>query len=133
MLDAHPGEINEGGVRDHCARLVPLGGGQRVAHFMDAQEIERLCDELSELAGTGPSKDPGALVKARGILRLITQAPEATTHVRERATEVDRALSGWFDADERFHVVLKGYSSDIYTLIERLHGALREAARFRPR
>jgi hypothetical protein len=100
---------------------------------MDLEEIERLCDELSELAGTGPSQDPSALVKARRILRQITQSPEATLQVRERANEVDRALSGWFDADERFHRVLKGYSSDIHTLIERLHGAMREASRFRPR
>jgi hypothetical protein len=100
---------------------------------MEPEEIERLCDELAELASTGPSKDPGALVSARRILRTITQSREATTHVRERANDVDRALSGWFDSEERYHRVLKGYSSDIYTLIERLHGAMREASRFRPR
>jgi hypothetical protein len=100
---------------------------------MDAEEAENLCDSLSELASKGPSKDPQALVAARSILRKITQAPEATPHVLERASEVDRALSGWFDAEERFHRVLKGYSSDIYALIDKLHSALREAGRFRTR
>jgi hypothetical protein len=99
---------------------------------MDIAEIEHLCDELAELASTGPSKNAGAVVEARKILRRITQSPVATTHVKERANDVDRALSGWFDSDERFHRVLKGYSSDIYALIERLHGAMREAARFKP-
>jgi len=100
---------------------------------MELGEIEQLCDELAELAGTGPSKDPGALVNAKRILRKITQAPEATTHVRERATDVDRALSGWFDSEEQHRRVLKGYSSDIYALIERLHTAMRDASRFKTR
>lgn len=100
---------------------------------MTSDEAQDLCDQLAELAGTGPSKDPKALVDARALLRKVTQAPQATPYVRERATEVERALSGWFDADERHHKVLKGYSSDIYTLIDRLHSALREAMRFKPR
>jgi hypothetical protein len=100
---------------------------------MDADEVERLCDSLTDLASTGPSRDPGALVRARAVLRKITQSPEATQYVRERASEVDRALSGWFDSEERFRPLLKSYSSDIYTLIDRLHSALREAARFRAR
>src|SRR5262245_34377579 len=100
---------------------------------MNAAEAEDLCDKLSELAGTGPSKDAPALVQARGILRQITSAPEATAYVRERATEVERALSGWFDADEKHIKLLKGYSSDIYVLIDRLHSALREATKFKPR
>jgi hypothetical protein len=98
---------------------------------MDADEAERLCDELTDLASTGPSKDPAAVVKASAILRKITQSPLATTYVRERATDVDRALSNWFDSDERHHALLKSYRSDIYALIDRLHGALREAARFK--
>jgi hypothetical protein len=100
---------------------------------MDSEEAERLCDALAELASKGPSKDPGALVEARAILRKITQAPQATTQVRERATNVDRALSGWFDSEERFQRPLKSHSSEIYGLIDRLHSALREAARFGPR
>jgi len=100
---------------------------------MEPEEAERLCDALAELVSKGPSKDPRALVEARSILRQITQSPQATTHVRERATTVDRALSGWFDSDERFRPVLKGHSSDIYALIDRLHSALREAVRFGPR
>jgi hypothetical protein len=100
---------------------------------MDPEEAERLCDELTDLASTGPSKDPRALVKARAILQKITQSPGATTYVRERATDVDRALTNWFDSEERFHALLKGYRSDIYALIDRLHSALREASRFKPR
>ena len=100
---------------------------------MDPEETERLCDALAELAGKGPSKNPRALLEARAILRRITQSPQASTHVRERATNVDRALSGWFDVDERFQPLLKGHSSEIYALIDRLHGALRETGRFRPR
>ena len=92
-----------------------------------------MCDALAELASKGPSKNPSALLEARAILRKITQSPQATTHVRERATIVDRALSGWFDSEERFQVLLKSHSSEIYALIDRLHGALREAVRFRPR
>jgi hypothetical protein len=100
---------------------------------MTPAEAQELCDGLAELAGKGPSKDPQALVEARAILRKITQSSEATTHVRERATEVDLALRGWFDAEEKFHKLLKGYSSDIYVLIDRLHGALREATRYKAR
>lgn len=100
---------------------------------MDAAEAEDLCDQLSELASKGPCKDAPALVQARTILRKITQMPEATAYVRERATDVDRALSGWFDADERHHALLKGYSNDIYTLIDQMHSALREALRFKKR
>jgi hypothetical protein len=80
---------------------------------MDSEEAERLCDALAELASKGPSKDPGALVEARAILRKITQSPQATTQVRERATNVDRALSGWFDSEERFLRLLKSHSSKI--------------------
>jgi|SRR5581483_7096682 len=97
---------------------------------MDLEEAERLCDELAELASKGPSKDAQALVEATGVLRKITQDPRATTYVRERANEVERALHGWFDSDERFHRVLKGHSKEIYAMVERLHSALREAARF---
>lgn len=100
---------------------------------MDAEEAERLCDELAELASTGPSKSPATLVKARTILRQITQSAEATTYVRERASTVDRALSGWFDSEERFHAVLKSHSSEIYSMIDQLHSALREASRFKAR
>jgi hypothetical protein len=100
---------------------------------MTLDEAQDLCDALAELAGSGPSKDPQALLDARSILRKVIQAPQATPHVRERANEVDRALSGWFDAEPQFHKLLKGYSSDIYTLIDRLHGALREAMRFKAR
>jgi len=100
---------------------------------MDADEAEQLCDALAELASKGPSKDAHALVDASTILRKITQSPQATTYVRERANEVDRALRGWLDSDERFHQLLKSHSSEIYALIDRLHSALREAVRFRPR
>jgi hypothetical protein len=100
---------------------------------MTPDEAQDLCDALAELAGKGPSRDAHALVEARSILRKVTQAAEATTHVRERAAEVERALSGWFDANPQYHKVLKGYSSDIYTLIDRLHAALREAVRFKAR
>jgi hypothetical protein len=100
---------------------------------MNADEAERLCEELTELASTGPSKDPAAVVKANAILRKITQSPLATMYVCERATDVDRALVNWFDSEERFHALLKSYRSDIYALIDRLHSALREAARFKPR
>lgn len=100
---------------------------------MDAEEAERLCDALADLASKGPSKDPRALMEATAILRKITQSPEATAYVRDRATEVDRALRGWFDSEERFHRLLKGYSSEIYAMIDRLHSALREASRFGPR
>ena len=98
---------------------------------MQPEEADQLCDALTELASTGPSKDPGALVQARAILRRVTQSPESTPYVRERASEVDRALSGWFDSEERFHHLLKGFRSDIYALIERLHSAIREASRFK--
>jgi hypothetical protein len=100
---------------------------------MDADEAERLCDELAELASKGPSKEPQALAEANTILRKITQSPQATTYVRERANEVDRALRGWLDSDPRFYNVLKSHSSEIYGLIDRLHSALREALRFAPR
>jgi hypothetical protein len=100
---------------------------------MDLEEAERLCDELAELASKGPSQDPQALVRVSAILRQITQSADATPHVRERASLVDRALQGWLDSDERFHRVLKGHSSEIYGLIERLHAALREVSRFGPR
>jgi hypothetical protein len=100
---------------------------------MDPDEAERLCDALAELASKGPSKDPQALVEASTILRKITQSSKATTYVRERANEVDRALRGWLDSDARFHSVLKSHSSEIYGMIDRLHGALREALRFGPR
>ena len=100
---------------------------------MDPDEAERLCDALAELASKGPSKDPGALVEASAIIRTITQSPKATTYIRERASLVERALRGWFDSEERFHQILKSHSSEIYALIDRLHSALREAARFRPR
>jgi hypothetical protein len=89
-----------------------------------------LCDELAELASKGPSKDPQALVEATAILRKITQDSHATAYVRERANEVDRALRGWLDSDERFHRVLKGHSKEIYGMIDRLHSALREASKF---
>jgi hypothetical protein len=98
---------------------------------MDTEEAEQLCDGLAELASKGPSKDPRALVEARAILRKITQSPQATTHVRECATTVDRALSGWFDSDAKFQHLLKSHSGEIYALIDRLHSAWREAARFR--
>jgi hypothetical protein len=100
---------------------------------MTAEEIEDLCDALAELASQGPSQNPGALVQARALLRKVTQIPNVTTHVRERANDVDRALSGWFDSEERFHALLKSHSSDIYALIDRLHGALREASQFKRR
>jgi hypothetical protein len=97
---------------------------------MDPDEAEQLCDALAELASKGPSTDPRALVEASAIIRKVTQSPQATTYVRERANEVDRALRGWLDSDERFHQLLKSHSSEIYALIDRLHSALREAARF---
>jgi hypothetical protein len=100
---------------------------------MDAAEAEKLCDQLTELASKGPCKDAQALVQARTILRRITQTPQATAYLRERATDVDRALSGWFDAEEKHHALLKGYSNDIYTLIDQMHSALREALRFTKR
>lgn len=100
---------------------------------MDAAEAEDLCDQLSELASRGPSKDAQALVQARSLLRRITQASQATAYVRERATDVDRALSGWLDAEEQHRALLKNYSNDIYTLIDQLHSALREALRFSKR
>jgi len=100
---------------------------------LDPDETERLCDALAELASKGPSKDPRALVQASAILRKITQSPQATTYIRDRANDVDRALRGWFDSEERFQPLLKSYSSDIHALIDRLHSALREASRFRPR
>jgi hypothetical protein len=100
---------------------------------MDPEEAEQLCDALAELASKGPSKNPRALMEARAILRKITQSPQVTPHVLERATNVDRALSGWFDSEERFQRLLKSHSSEIYALIDRLHSALREAARFKPR
>jgi hypothetical protein len=67
------------------------------------------------------------------MLREITQSGGATTYIRERATTVDRALSGWFDSEERFHAVLKSHSAEIYAMIDQLHSALREAARFKTR
>ena len=88
---------------------------------MDSDEAERLCDDLAELASKGPSQDPKALVEARAILRKITQSSDVTPHVHERVSLVERALSGWLDSDERFHRVLKGHSSEIYALIDRLH------------
>jgi hypothetical protein len=99
---------------------------------MDVDEAERLCDALAELASNGPAKDPQALVEVGTILRKITQSPEATPFVRERAELVDRALHGWLDSDARFHRVLKTHSSEIHALIDRLHAALRESARFGP-
>jgi hypothetical protein len=100
---------------------------------MDAAEAEDLCDQLAELASKGPCKDAQALVQARTILRRITQTPQATAYLRERATDVDRALSGWFDAEEKHHALLKAYSNDIYALIDQMHSALREALRFTKR
>ena len=100
---------------------------------MNAAEAEDLCDQLAELASKGPARDPQSLVQARAILRQITQVPEATAYLRERATDVDRALSGWFDAEERHRALLKGYSNDIYTLIDQMHSALREVLRFSKR
>ncbi len=100
---------------------------------MDAAEAEDLCDQLAELASKGPRKDAQALVQARSILRRITQTPQASAYVRERATDVDRALAGWFDAEEQHRALLKGYSSDIYALIDQMHSALREALRFSKR
>jgi hypothetical protein len=100
---------------------------------MDPDEAGRACDALAELASQGPSQNPGALVEARAILRKITQSAQATTYVKERASEVDRALSGWFDSEERFQRLLKSHSSEIYGMIDRLHGALRDAWRFKSR
>jgi hypothetical protein len=99
---------------------------------MEPDEAERLCDALAELVSQGPSKDPQALVEATAILRKITQSPQATTYVRERAGDVDRALQGWFDSEDRFRRLLNSYRGDIYALIDRLHGALREASRIKP-
>src|SRR5207237_5493301 len=93
-------------------------GAYRVA-AVDAEEAEQLCDALAELASKGPSKDPGALVEARAILGKITQSPQATTHVRDLATTVERALSGGLDSDEKFQRVLKSHSRDVFELIER--------------
>lgn len=100
---------------------------------MTPEEIEDLCDALAELVSQGPSQNPRALVDARALLRKVNQIPQATAHVRERANDVDRALSGWFDSEERFHALLKSHSGDIYALIDRLHGALREAVQFKRR
>jgi hypothetical protein len=100
---------------------------------MDLDEVERLCDALGELASKGPCRDPQSLVAAGAILRKISQSPEATPHIRERANEVDRALRGWLDSDERFHNLLRSHSREIYALIDRLHSALREGSRFGPR
>jgi hypothetical protein len=100
---------------------------------MNFDEAESLCDALAELASKGPSKDPQALVAASTILRRISQSPEATPYIRDRATDVDRALRGWLDIDERFHRILKSHSGEIYALIDRLHSALREASRYAPR
>jgi hypothetical protein len=105
------------------------GANYRIA--MDAEQTEQLCDALAELASKGPSKDPRALMEASAILRKITQSPQATPYVRDRANDVGRALRGWFDSEERFQHLLKSYSGDIYALIDRLHSALREASRFR--
>jgi hypothetical protein len=100
---------------------------------MDPDEAERLCDALAELASRGPSRDPRALVEANSILRQIGQASAPTAYVRERLSDVERALRGWLDSDERFREVLKSHSGEIYALIDRLHSALREASRFGPR
>jgi len=100
---------------------------------MNSDEAEQLCDALAELASKGPAQDARALVEAKGILRKITHAPEANAHVRARASDVERALTGWLDADERFHRVLKDYRKDIDALIDRLHSAMREATRFKAR
>jgi hypothetical protein len=100
---------------------------------MDFDEAESLCDDLAEIASTGPSRDPRAIVAATAILRKITNSEYATPYVRERASEVERALGGWLDSDARFHRLLKSRSGEIYALIDRLHAALREALRFRPR
>ncbi len=100
---------------------------------MTPEEIEDLCDALAELVSQGPSQNPRALVEARTLLRQVNQLPHATTHVRERANDVDRALSGWFDSEERFHALLRSHSGDIYALIDRLHAALREAVQFKRR
>src|SRR6266446_6893121 len=100
---------------------------------MDLEETERLCDALAELASKGPSRDPQSLVAAGAILRKISRSPEATLYIRERANNVDRALRGWLDSDERFHSLLTSHSRESYALIDRLHSALREGARFGPR
>lgn len=99
---------------------------------MELDEAERLCEALAELVSKGPSKDPQALVEASAILRKMTQSPQATTYVRERAGDVDRALQGWFDSEDRFRRLLNSYRGDIYALIDRLHSALREASRIKP-
>lgn len=96
---------------------------------MDLDEIERLSEELTELASGGPCRDSQALVQAAAILRRIMQSPQATPYVRERASQVDRALSGWLDSDERFHGVLRSHSREIHALIDQLHAALRDAIR----
>lgn len=98
---------------------------------MELADAEKLCDELTDLAATGPSKDPAALLKARAILRKITDDTQATKYVRERAAEVDRALGNWFDSEERFHAVLKPFRRDIYGFVDRLHAAIGEASRFK--
>ena len=100
---------------------------------MDLDEAERLCDALAELASKGPARDPQSLAKAAALLRTIGQAPQSTPYVRERSSEVERALRGWLDSDARFHRVLKSHSGEIYALIERLHAALREGVRHPPR
>jgi hypothetical protein len=97
---------------------------------MTPEEIEDLSDALAELASQGPSQNPRALIEARALLRKVNQSPLATSYVRERVNDVDRALSGWFDSEERFHALLKSHSGDIYALIDRLHSAMREASRF---
>ena len=100
---------------------------------MDLEEAERMCDALAELASKGPCRDPQSLVASGAILRKISRSPEATLYIRERANDVDRALRGWLDSDERFHSLLKSHSREIYALIDRLHSALREGSRFGPR
>jgi hypothetical protein len=100
---------------------------------MDLDEAEHLCDALADMASRGPSRNPQALAQASAIIRQIAQWPQATPHVRERASQLDRALSGWLDSDERFHDVLKSHSGEIYALIDQLHSALREVLRFGPR
>jgi hypothetical protein len=98
---------------------------------MELAEAEQLCDALAELASKGPARDAQSLAKADAILGDIARSPHATPHVRDRCTEVQRALRGWLDSDERFHRLLKSHSGEIYALIDRLHGALRESVRLR--
>jgi hypothetical protein len=100
---------------------------------MDLDEVGRLCDRLSELASRGPCRDLQALAQSRGILKQITQSPQATPHVRERASLVQRAMAGWLNSEVRFRAVLKSHSGEIYALIDQLHGALRDALRSHPR